>query len=156
MRTFLIVIFALFAAPAFAQEWQHYSNARFGYEVDIPPGFDGSGESENGDGQSFYNPDGAKGLLVWGGNLLGSFEQEVMDRQGYAQSENGVAITYQATTPRWASFSGTGGGQIIYQRMILLCGGTSYAAFRAQYAVRDVAKMDPVIARLVQSLEGNC
>ena len=39
--------------------------------------------------------------------------------------------------------------------MIALCDGQSYAAFRAEYGVRDRAEMDPVIEQLVASLRGS-
>ena len=152
----LIVLLALIALPVSARElgWGRYDNARFGYAIDIPPGFVGDGESDNGDGQSFYDATGAKGLLVWGGNLMGDFEGEVASAIEYAQAENDWNITYEATTPRWASFSGLKGFRILYQRMILLCDGSSYAAFRAEYSVTDSAEMEPVIDKLVQTLKG--
>ena len=155
MRILLLALFTILSTPAFAQGWEHYDNARFGYSVDVPPGFAGDGESDNGDGQSFYNARGAQGLLVWGSNLQGDFDNEVISAMGYAVAENGWNISYQATTPRWASFSGVKGSRILYQRMILLCDGTSYAAFRAEYSVANVSDMGPVIDRMVQSLRGN-
>lgn len=154
MRLILLIL-ALLTTPAFAQGWERYDNARFGYAIDIPPGFAGDGESDNGDGQSFYDATGAKGLLVWGGNLMGDFEGEVASAIEYAQAEDGWNITYQATTPRWASFSGLKGLRILYHRMILLCDGSSYAAFRADYSVTESAEMEPVIEKLVLSLRGS-
>jgi hypothetical protein len=154
MRLILLIL-ALLTAPALAQGWERYDNARFGYAIDIPPGFVGDGESDNGDGQSFYDATGAKGLLLWGGSLMGDFEGEVASAIEYAQAENGWNITYEATTPRWASFSALKGFRILYQRMILLCDGSSYAAFRAEYSVTDSAEMEPVVEKLVQTLKGN-
>jgi hypothetical protein len=151
MRTFVLMFVSLLATPALAQGWGHYDNARFGYSIDIPPGFVGEGESDNGDGQGFYKADGAQGLSLWGGNLPYDFEAEVSEAMDYAIAENGWNITYQASTPRWASFSGIKGFRILYQRMVLLC-DSSYAAFRVEYSVADSAEMDPVVERLVQSL----
>ncbi|WP_052726372.1 hypothetical protein [Devosia epidermidihirudinis] len=152
MRIVLALVLALFATPGFAQGWEPYGNARFGYIIDVPPGFVGSGESDNGDGQSFYNAKGAQGLLVWGGNLLEDFDTAVTSAMDYAVAENGYNVTYQATTPRWASFSGLNGSRILYQRMILLCDGTSYAAFRVEYSTINAADMKPVVEQLVTSL----
>ena len=154
MRLILLIL-VLLTTPAFAQDWGHYENGRFGYGIDIPSGFAGDGESDNGDGQSFYNAKGAQGLLVWGGHLLSDFEAEVTSAMDYAQAENGWNIAYQATTPRWASFSGIKGFRTLYQRMVLLCDGTSYAAFRLEYSAADTAEMDQVIDKLVQSLRGS-
>ena len=65
---------------------------------------------------------------------------------------DGWAVTYEATTPSWASFSGMQGKRVLYQRMIALCDG-SYAAFRLEYSTVDMAKMDPVVERLVRTLK---
>ncbi|MGB3337588.1 MAG: hypothetical protein WBA73_10450 [Devosia sp.] len=155
MRIILVVILALFAAPAFAQGRDHYDNGRFGYGIDIPPGFAGNGESDNGDGQAFATHGKPIDLLVWGAHLLEGFETEVAQRMSW-DGDEGWNVTYQATTPRWASWSAIKGSRILYQRMVLLCDGASYAAFRAEYSVTDSAEMGPVVERLVQSLRGNC
>lgn len=154
MRLILVVILALLTVPAFAQGWERYDNARYGYSIDIPPGFVGDGESDNGDGQSFYDASGAKGLIVWGSYLMGEFEGEVASALDYAQAENGWTIAEQVTTPRWAGFSAVKGSRILSQHMIRLCDGASYAAFRAEYSTTDAAEMKPVIDRLAQSLRG--
>lgn len=157
MRTIVLILFALFTAPAFAQGWLHYDNARFGFGIDIPPGFAGQGESENGDGQAFTTEGKPIDLLVWGGNLMEpDFESEVAAAMGYTE-EAGWNLTYQASTPRWASFSGTQGDRILYQRLILLCDGMSYASFHVEYSTRDRAEMDPAVEQMVASLKaGAC
>jgi hypothetical protein len=155
MRPVFIILFALLATPALAQGWDHYDNDRFGYSIDIPPGFAGQGESDNGDGQAFAVDDKPIDLLVWGGHALEGFEAEIAQRMAW-DAEEAWNVTYQATTPRWASWSAIKGFRILYQRMVLLCDGSSYAAFRAEYSVTDSAEMDPVIERLVRSLRGNC
>lgn len=153
MRTLLFVLFTLLTLPAFAQGGDRYDNARFGYSISVPAGFVGQGESENGDGQHFALPGRAITLSVWGG-WLDNFDSEVAARMAQ-DATAGWNQTYQAVTPRWASWSAIAGGQILYQRMILLCDGQSYAAFRAEYGVRDRAEMDPVIEQLAVSLRGS-
>ncbi|KRA56037.1 hypothetical protein [Devosia sp. Root635] len=155
MRILLALLLTLFAVPAFAQGWEHYDNGRFGYGVDIPPGFAGQGESDNGDGATFAAGGNPTYLTVWGGGLMGSFEDEVAQRMRWSEAE-AWNTTYQATTPRWASWSAIKGFRILYQRMVLLCDGTSYAAFRMDYSVTDASDMAPVVERLVRSLRGNC
>lgn len=155
MRTLLISIFVLLAAPALAQDWSRYDNARFGFSLDIPPGFEVASEADNGDGATFYSEAGAMDLYVWGANLLEDFASEAEQAQAFA-TEQGYNLTYQATTPQWTSFSGLANGKVMYQRMQLLCDGQSWAAFRVEYGKRDVAAMDKVIERLVQSLHGDC
>lgn len=153
MRILLTLLFALCTLPAFAQGWGHYENARFGYGIDIPPGFSGNGESDNGDGQGFTGP--GQSLLVWGGHMMSEdFEAEVASAIGFAEGD-AWNITGQTVTPHWASFSAIKGFRILHQRMILLCDGTSYAAFQADYVVTESADMRPVIERLEASFRAS-
>ncbi len=158
MRFALVLILSLCTLPALAQVWSHYPNARFGYSVDIPPGFVGEGESGNGDGQIFYLPNGLQDLRVWGG-LLGvtaeTFPAEAAARMTRDINE-GWAITYQAGTPQWAVWSGARGGYALYQRMILLCDGQSYAAFRLTHPAADTGRMHAVVEGLARSLRPEC
>ncbi|WP_375449795.1 hypothetical protein [uncultured Devosia sp.] len=158
MHAALLLIMALMAAPASAQDWDYYANLRFGYQIDIPPGYVGLGESDNGDGQEFQRRRGAQRLVIWGGLLETgneSFEAEV--NRLMQQAEAGAwHVTYQVTTPQWASFSAIKGARVHYQRMILLCDRQSYGSFSAEYSLRNLAEMDPIIDRLVGSLRGNC
>lgn len=154
MRIVLLLL-TLLATPAFAQDWGHYANPRFGFSIDIPPGFELASQADNGDGATFYNASGAMDLAVWGANLLEDFDAEAQQAQAFA-TEEGYNLTYQATTSQWTSFSGTAGGKIIYQRMELLCDGQSWAAFRLTYGKRDIEAMNSVVERLMQSLEGDC
>ena len=76
---FAVLIFAVLLAtgPALSQDWGFYMNARFGYVIDIPPGYSGEGEADNGDGQIFNADDGTQLLRVYGANALDGFEAAV-------------------------------------------------------------------------------
>ncbi|HTM78601.1 MAG TPA: hypothetical protein VL133_13355 [Devosia sp.] len=154
LRALILAMLVLLVAPALAQDWGQYDNVRFGYSIAIPPDFVGQGESDNGDGQQFQRRRGAQNLTVWGG-LLGTanvdFESEVKWRMARATAA-GWNLTYQATTPEWASFSAIKGSRVLYQGMVLLCDRNHYAAFRAEYFTRDAAEMAAVIETLVGSL----
>ena len=153
MRTLICLIIIALANPVLATDWGQYDNARFGYTVDVPPGFEWGKEADNGDGRAFRS--GATKLLVWGGNITeDSFEGEVASSKGFVEAD-GWTISYEAVTPSWASFSGAQGKRILYQRMIALC-DRAYAAFRLEYSAVDLGKMDPVVEQLVQSLKGGC
>jgi hypothetical protein len=151
----LVVALLMLGSPALAAEWGHYENARFGYAIDIPPGFEGQGEVDNGDGQVFSTPTAE--LRVYGGYILeGDFEDEIQALQQTAV-EAGWTITYQATTPRWASYSGTQGSRIFYARAIALCDG-AVAEFSLTYGKVDLEAFNPIVERLVRSLTptGTC
>jgi hypothetical protein len=139
------------AAPVLAADWMSYANARFGYSIDVPPGFVGQAEATNGDGQVFRDEAGTQVLTVWGGNVIeDDFESEAARLLTSLEGE-GWNITYKASAPDWASFSGTSGDQVIYLRSIALCGGSHLASFQFEYFVADLAALDPVVNRLVRS-----
>ena len=153
MRALILFMLIALAAPALAADWEPYGNARFGYTIEVPPGFEWGKEADNGDGRSFR--DGATRLLVWGGNITeDSFESAVAAAKAFAVAD-GWDITYEAVTPSWASYSGTRGQRVLYQRMIALC-DMQYAAFRLEYSAVDIGKLEPVVERLVQTLQGGC
>jgi hypothetical protein len=145
----LLALFLLLPLPALAAG-DHYVNVRYGYAIDVPSGFVGQGESDNGDGQVFRTPTAT--LTVYGGNVMeADFEAEVRGREGYATGD-GWNLTYQVSTPRNASWSGARGGRILYARMIALCGGAQFAAFELEYSKADLAKFNPIVDSLVGSL----
>ncbi len=153
MRALFLLAFALLVTPALAQGWERYDNARFGYSIAVPPGFEAQGEADNGDGQRFTSPKRPTEISVWGGYLMDGFSSEAAASMGF-DTDAGWAITGKATTPRWANWSGSDGGRILFQRMIALCDGASYAALRVEYSQADRPDMDPLLERLAASLQG--
>ena len=160
MRVWISTLFALCASPvllfataALAVGWMSYANARFGYAIDIPPGFTGLEEAANSDGQVFRNAGGTQVLTVWGGQVIeDDFEAEVALSLPFIEDE-GWNITYRASTPRWVSFSGVDGDHVLYARAIALCGGAQYATFYLEYFVSDLTALKPVVNRLVSSFK---
>ena len=154
MRALLVAL--MMAVPAFAAaaDWDHYENVRFGYGVDVPAGFIGRGEADNGDGQIFAGPGGDL-MRVYGGNNIGaSFEDSVSTAMGYAE-DAGWSLSYQRVTPTWASYSGTRNGRILYARAIALCGGQQFASFELEYPQRELEPMNSVVEHLVRSLRSS-
>ena len=149
-----LLALALLISPA-AAGWGHYENARFGFAIDVPPGFAVQGESDNGDGNTFTTPTAE--LRAFAGNVVaGDFESEVRGEQS-AITDEGFVLTYQVTTPQKASFSGKKGARIVYARLVAIC-GDQFMGFVLEYSAADMAKFNPVIDRLVSSLAGpkNC
>jgi hypothetical protein len=147
---FLLAFAFLLLMPAIAANaagWGRYENARFGYGIDVPPDFAAMGEAQNGDGQVFSR--GTQVLTVFGGNVTeADFEREI----AWRKSNVDFNLTYEATTPSWASWSGKKRDRILYARAVALCGGTQYAMFELEYFAVDLKEMDPVVERLVRSL----
>ena len=70
-----------------------------------------------------------------------------------AATERGWSLSYKRVTQRWASYSGTRDGMILYARAIALCDGTQFASFEIEYPAGDLDAMHSVIERMVPSLK---
>ena len=148
----------ILAPPAFAQAvWSYYANARYGYELDIPPGFEGQGESQNGDGQVFLLDGRVGKLTVWGGYFVTEpdFESEANARFA-ADTDAGWAVTAQSATQSWATWSASKSGRVLQQHMIRLCDDAGYAAIRLEYAQVDRPRLDELVEPLILSLKSAC
>jgi len=157
---YLTALFALLLAlvPAHAQsDWGYYANPRFGYELDTPPGFEGQGESDNGDGQVFLLDGRVGKLTAWAGYfaLEPDFESEANARFA-ADTDAGWGVTAQAATPTWATWSATKAGRVLVQHMIELCDGSGYAAIRLEHAQTDRPRIDNLIEPLIASFKSAC
>lgn len=152
MRTLLALCFAFIAAPALAAaDWGHYVNERFGVEADVPPGFEAGAPPVNGDGLGFSTP--TAHLSIYGSLIVeGDFESKVQQLIGW-NKDDGWDVTYEASTPSWASWSGKKGSRILYVRAIRMCGGDVYGAFEFEYSSADLKAFNPVVDRLVASLK---
>ena len=149
MQRFLTLLIVLLPAFAVAADWQPYANARYGFAVEIPPGFTLVNEADNGDGRTYAN--GEAKLLVWAHYLTaGPFEEEVADRRATYQQE-GWDLTYDRQTAGWASLSGTLIDSILYHRVIALC-DDAVASFMLEYPQEMKAEISPFVGRLVKSL----
>lgn len=145
------VLLGLVVIPALAAAWSRYENGRYGYSIDIPPGFSEVDEAENGDGGVSTSDDGSAELRVWGGYLVvGDFKSSVADSVASDQSE-GWTISYDSRKPGRASWSGSRGDRVFYARAVKAC-DDSAANFRIEYDRADLEAYDAIISRLVKSL----
>jgi hypothetical protein len=160
----LILVARLFAGALFLVaaagvepdlEWGTYSNARYQYSLDIPPGFSRIREAENRDGGTSRTLDGSARLAVWGANLLGKpFRDEVGDRIAGDAAE-GWDLSYKRVTGEAASWSGTREGRILYARAIPLCGDAA-GFFRIEYEKAHRQAFDEIVEGLVESFRSTC
>jgi hypothetical protein len=152
----MLVALSALSLPAVASDWGHYSNARFQYWIDIPPGFSEVRESENGDGGISLSSDHASQLSVWGSySTDGNFSAEIKERADQDRV-GGWSITYQKQKAEWAVWSGAKGDRIFFERAILTCNGAA-AYFRLEYDKEKARASDPLVSRLARSLRsGSC
>lgn len=154
MRLFLTVMALVFAwaLPLQAAEWKSFGNSRFGYTIDIPPGFTMQPAPGNGDGGTFLAKNGDR-ILVFGTYTIidTTFDGEASNRIVDAMNE-GWEISYSRVEPEWASYSGSKGDRILYVRGIRLCeDGAGFMML--EYRRQDLKAYDATIQRMVKSFK---
>jgi hypothetical protein len=143
------------ASAAPAAGWSNYVNDRYGYSIGIPPGFSAIVEADSSDGGVSTSTDGKAKLSVWGAYIMeGSFAGEIKSRIDRDKSD-GWTIAYDRRLPKAASWSGSKGDRIFYQRSIAGCDDAVYY-FNIEYDRANLKTYDPIITRLVKSLQSGC
>jgi hypothetical protein len=152
MRVVLLMLALLLVAPVYAQGWGGYEDARFGFSIDIPPGFENVARGV--ELQTFIAAGGTQVLTVRGGSVLpGSFDDIWRETQSFYR-DAGWTLRYAPAPPNWTSFRGVRRDRMLYVKIIPLCGGTrQYAMFALEYAEQDAAALDPVVGHLAASLK---
>lgn len=143
------------AVPALAGDWERYENHRFGYAIDIPPGFSEMVEAENSDGGVSTSPDGNGELRVWGAYLVDRDFKSDVDERVQSDASDGWTITYDRRKATNASWSGSKSGRVFYARALTGCDGAAIYV-RLEYNHTQLNAFDPIIKRLVKSLHGTC
>lgn len=133
-----------------------YTNARYGFQFDVPDGFTAvQASSENGDGQVFVTADQRASLTLFGGNVMApSFAAEVAQASQYARN-TGWNITYEAGQNGWGVYSGLFTDQILYARMEAQCNDTQFAAVWLLFQAQDRPFYEPLTYELAQRLKTN-
>jgi hypothetical protein len=148
-------LLALLSSAALAAGWSHYANDRYGYAIVIPPGFSEVAESDNSDGGVSMSTDGKTKLRVWGAYIMeDSFADEIAGRIDQDKAD-GWQISYDRRLAKAASWSGSKGDRIFYQRGVAGCDGATYY-FNLEYDRSALKANDAIVKRLVKSLQGGC
>ncbi|GEP11598.1 hypothetical protein [Methylobacterium gnaphalii] len=141
------------SSSALGASWTAYGNGRFGYRIDLPPGFPPIREAENGDGGRSSSPQGHAEFSVWGANLLDeTFRQDVVARIA-GTIRDGWKVAYRSVTASGAAWSGSKGDRIVYVRAIPRCKDQA-AYVRLEYDATAKVAFDPIVARVARSLKG--
>lgn len=150
MRYFIIILFALFATPAFAQGWSEYSNARYGATAKVPPGFEPMGpEANNSDGLIYRSRKSAI-LTIFGADVPGSnFEAFVKSRIAFEKSYHGWNVSNTTITPDWAEYTGSVGSRFLSVRILSSCNGRQVVATKFEYN----GSMSSIISKVERSLK---
>ena len=154
LRLCLALLTMLLGTAAPAAGWGRYTNVRFEYGVDLPPGFSSVHEAANSDGGTSGAAFGRAALSVWGTYLVdASFNEEIAARMDSDIAE-GWSIGYKAIGARAASWSATKGGRIQYTRAVAQCKDRA-AYVLLEYDAEAKDGFDPIVTRLARSLRGN-
>ena len=139
-----------------------YSNARYGFSIDVPAIIAvGQEESDSGDGVRSHSKDGKAEFLAYAGFLVDEngnkvkFATEMKDRLK-TEISGGSKVTLQKIDPKGvATMSGTYEDKIFYVRAILACHGAAIATYRLEYPQADKPKYDDVITSLNKNFYDN-
>lgn len=150
MRFALLVLAILFAAPALADGWSSYANARYGATADVPPGFVKTGpELANSDGLTYWDKRGSM-VIIFGADVPGrDFAAYAESWYVHARDYDNYASVGKTITPDWAEITGTSGHQQMRMRIISSCDGRQAVA--VQYTARTIS--DTLWSRLKRSLK---
>ncbi len=117
LRGLLIAALLLLNCGFVNQQPPQYCNARFSFCVQYPPGFEGLGESENGDGQIFRSKDKLAEIRAYGAMVVEDLNETVFDE--FQLATRNVSVSYKVVKPDWFIVSGLDKeGDIVYQKTV--------------------------------------
>ncbi|GEO83757.1 MULTISPECIES: SH3 domain-containing protein [Alphaproteobacteria] len=136
-----------------ASNWITYRNDRFGTQIDYSaPMFRMLPPPENDDGRSFEARDGSARFIVFAThNVFDSTLDELIEEHlaGLGDDEK---VTQQRKGDNWYLHSGFRGGDFFLRKVVLSDGGAVIHTFEISYAKSLKARLDPMAARMAQSL----
>jgi len=143
------------AVPAdpMASNWITYRNDRFGTRIDYSaPMFRMLPPPENNDGRTFEARDGSARFIVFGShNVFDSTLDELIEEHlaGLGEDEK---VTQRRKGENWYLHSGFRGGDFFLRKVLLSGDGAVIHTFEISYAKSLKAKLDPMAARMANSL----
>lgn len=158
LLTIILGLLLVFVAPASAQNWTSYANARYGATADVPPGFAPEGpEAHNSDGLRFQGNHGSAILTIFGADVPGrNFEAKIKDMMGFDHSYSNWTISGSTITNSWAEYSGSIGGNQLRVRVEASCDGRQLVAAKFEYNGNLKSVVDRVFASLKAGPANSC
>jgi hypothetical protein len=155
MRTFPI-LFALFIAPFViaSDNYNTYTNERYGYSIAYPADFRPQGVSDSGDGQVFVSPNGDAELRVFASACVdgvNSTPKQYLANYEKKQKSKRLTLSYQRAGSNFAVVSGHRKDQIFYNKIIVNNDWCAELSF--QYGEDKASQYDAVTNRISSSLK---
>jgi hypothetical protein len=146
----LTVVSLLLALPSLAgaqSRWQPYANARFGFAIEYPADvFVKFDESENGDGRTYWSPDEAAMLRVYGFWNDARKTPAAYVSEFYADKP----LAYSAVKRDFFVASGSKGADTFYDRCNFI--GNRVVCVNLVYPAAKKTSFDAIVARVANSL----
>jgi hypothetical protein len=165
MRILLLVaMLAVGATSAQAQPtenlwWRPLHNARYGFQLEYPAGvFEVQRSSTASDGELFRTRDGSAKLLIGAFENVDHRSPASYQRYIARDSYPGLKVDYAPVGPTWSVLSGTQGDDMVYEKMMLSCGGQIISSFAMIYPTAERAFYDPIVEVIEDSFRpgGRC
>lgn len=145
----LLLAFALISSSlAKAEEWDLYTNLRFGFSLDFPGNSTGTHPPGDRSGRKFVSASGKFVMEVEGG-LLGAGSLERFWRNSLAHY--GEAITYKVRKKDWFVVSGVRNGEEFYNKVYVRDG--NWAGFQISYPHAENKLYDPYVVKIAKSFQ---
>ncbi|WP_439381309.1 protein kinase domain-containing protein [Amycolatopsis lexingtonensis] len=130
-----------------------YTNSRFGFTTQVPPGYTASSwVPENGEGMRFTNADLDATLTVWGTNSGGLRPADKLTQVVSSVEGNGGRVTFRSADKNGYTVSGyQGDGKIFYEHEAIGAGST--AGLRWVYAAAHKGELDKPVTDTVEGFE---
>ncbi len=151
-RVFLVFLLLISTLPASARPrldelgWTGFRNERFGLALRYPAEvFVAQRSSEAGDGDLFETPDRKGRLLVGAFENTDDFTPKTYQTFVRRQSYPGLRVDYAPVGQSWAVLSGTIGQTMVYEKIMVSCGGNVINSFALTYPIVDREFYDPIV-----------
>ncbi|MEA2904807.1 MAG: hypothetical protein QOI12_2194 [Alphaproteobacteria bacterium] len=144
----------LLAAPASADDWKTYRNARFGTTIDYPDRFRSGRPPDNGGGLGFSSRDGAK-FVVYGSHNVLEHDLAGLEADTMEERDKSERVTYRDRGANWFVISGTRGDDEFYERHLLSHDGKIVNGFVMSYPARLRGAYDPIVTRMSRSFRAS-
>jgi hypothetical protein len=147
MKKAILALLLVPACFAHAEDtWKTYTNARFGFRFNYPPGLVPSRPPDNGGGQEYHTKDQDFSLTAYAHFML---ENTTLDSMWKDElKELGDTVTYQKKSAGWFVVSGVKDGTEYYHKTYVK--GGNFAAFQITYLHAKAKQYDPWVERIAK------
>jgi hypothetical protein len=153
LRGLVAALVMLLPAAALADDWVHYVDEKYGYEIDIPPGFERVRDPALGPKTYRYKTSVADLFIDTSYQRADTFEADELKGLQTGQEFFHITVLEQIITPVEALLLINYGDQQVRAKKIVLCGRDYVTRYQLQYFAANAALYAPVIERLDRSFK---